>query len=160
MKRSSKKGCHGYAIVALRRLYAIRRVLSSFRTEHVQRAAEWVSPAIAHQRHQAGRSLAEVDRHTGRCELAQGTVRPALLQSCFQAANMVRTCASGVDRVSFRSSSRTRALKLSKDAFWVGSLSDTHIAGRPRRAMMTSSSRTTRRPGSEISATSARHSHG
>src|ERR1700730_18306332 len=25
-----------------------------FRTEHVQRAAEWVGPAISHQRHQAG----------------------------------------------------------------------------------------------------------
>jgi hypothetical protein len=34
-------------------------------------------------------------------------------------------------------------------------LSDTHSAGRPRRPMRLSSSRTTRRPGSDVSATSA-----
>jgi hypothetical protein len=34
-------------------------------------------------------------------------------------------------------------------------LSDKHSAGRPRRAMRLSSSRTTRRPGSDVSATSA-----
>ena len=37
-------------------------------------------------------------------------------------------------------------------------LSETHIAGRPRAAMRASSSRATRSPGSEVSATSARHS--
>src|ERR1041384_1473605 len=37
-------------------------------------------------------------------------------------------------------------------------LSETHLAGRPRWAMMISSSRTTRRPGSEVSAISVRHS--
>jgi hypothetical protein len=55
----------------------------------------------------------------GRCEVAQGTMRPGVCS---------------------------------------GRLSDTHIAGQPRQAMMTSSSRTTRKPGSEVSATSARHS--
>ena len=37
-------------------------------------------------------------------------------------------------------------------------LSETHIAGRARAAMSASSSRATRRPGSEVSGTSARHS--
>src|SRR2546423_13017593 len=37
-------------------------------------------------------------------------------------------------------------------------LSETHIAGRPREAIRALSSRTTRRPGSEVSPTSARHS--
>ena len=37
-------------------------------------------------------------------------------------------------------------------------LSETHITGRPREAMMVSSSRTTRNPGSEVSGTNARHS--
>ena len=37
-------------------------------------------------------------------------------------------------------------------------LSETIIAGQPRRAMTASSSRATRRPGSDVSATSARHS--
>lgn len=58
-----KRGCHGYAIVALRRLYAECCVLGLFRTECVQRAAEWVGLAISHQRHQARRSLAELDQH-------------------------------------------------------------------------------------------------
>ena len=38
------------------------------------------------------------------------------------------------------------------------SLSETHIAGRPRGAMMASSSRATRRPLSDVSATKVRHS--
>ena len=37
-------------------------------------------------------------------------------------------------------------------------LSETHMAGRPRVAMTASSSRATRRPGSEVSATRQRHS--
>ena len=37
-------------------------------------------------------------------------------------------------------------------------LSETHMAGRPRAAMRASSSRTTRKPGRDVSATSARHS--
>ena len=37
-------------------------------------------------------------------------------------------------------------------------LSETHITGRPREAMMVSRSRTTRNPGSEVSGTNARHS--
>ena len=56
-------------------------------------------------------------------------------------------------------SSATRSVCLAKaqhgHSGQLGSvLSDTH-AGRPRQAMMTSSSRTTRRPGSEVSAASA-----
>lgn len=37
-------------------------------------------------------------------------------------------------------------------------LSETHMTGRSRQAMIASSSRATRRPGSEVSATTARHS--
>ena len=37
-------------------------------------------------------------------------------------------------------------------------LSETHMLGRPRRATTASSSRTTRNPGSDVSATSVRHS--
>jgi hypothetical protein len=37
-------------------------------------------------------------------------------------------------------------------------LSETHMAGQPRTAVRKSSSRTTRRPGSDVSAINARHS--
>src|SRR6476620_1099581 len=34
----------------------------SFRTEYVERATEWISATVPHQSHQAGRTLAEVNR--------------------------------------------------------------------------------------------------
>ncbi|SHM85859.1 hypothetical protein SAMN05444321_7930 [Bradyrhizobium lablabi] len=44
----------------------------SFRTEHVERATERISPSIPNQRHQAGGSLAEVDRHARHVNLHAG----------------------------------------------------------------------------------------
>jgi hypothetical protein len=93
----------------------------------------------------------------------------------------VRVSASDENSVSFRHSSRSRPMKLSTSAFCCGfprrdvvpvdacclapgqdrhavnsvPLSETHVLGLPRHAITASSSRATRAPHSDVSATSA-----
>ncbi len=55
-------GCQRYAIVAERRLYAECRLLGSFRPKDVERAVERIGPAVAHQRDQPVRPIAEIHR--------------------------------------------------------------------------------------------------
>jgi hypothetical protein len=48
------------------------RFRARLRTEYVERATEWISATVPHQSHQAGRTLAEVNRHARYINLHAG----------------------------------------------------------------------------------------